>query len=342
MKKNLLMTLALSCCLLVQAQTQQGEKPMWGKQDVYLARQTEKTFQLVNDILQQKKNRPSSKAPSLERKAALYLMDAVLHDTRMDGSPVLSQFIEGRYETILQDMKQPLKKGIKIYKLYNDGFIVKSKSVTVAWDIVRGPKMKETPRLISDATIQKLVDQCDILFLSHNHGDHVDKGVLDMFIAADKPIVAPTDVLKNNGKIIHTRSEKIVEKSFTAANGVELHTTILPGHQDQMMNNIYVVTTPEGYTFTQTGDQWNKEDLLWLSDVHKHIKPVDVLIINCWANDLPATVEGFNPKLVLSGHENELGHTIDHREAYWLSYDKLETVDRAQCLMTWAECFWYK
>lgn len=342
MKKNLLLTFALSCCMFVQAQAQQAEKTMWGKQDLYLARQTEKTFSLINDILQEKKNLPSKKAPSLERKAALYLMDAVLHDTRMDGSPVITQFIEGRYEAILEDMKKPLKKGLKIYKLYNDGFVVKSKSVTVAWDIVRGPKMIETPKLISNEVIQKIVGQCDIMFLSHNHGDHVDKDVVNMFIEAGKPVVAPTDVLKKNEKVIHTRSEEIVEKSFTAANGVKLHTTILPGHQDKMMNNIYVVTTPEGYTFTQTGDQWNKEDLSWVLDVHKHIKPLDVLMINCWANNLPETVKGFDPKLVLFGHENELGHTIDHREAYWLSYDKLEAVDRAKCLMTWAECYWYK
>ena len=58
MKKNLLLTFALSCCMFVQAQTQQVEKPMWGKQDVYLARQTEKTFSLFNDILQEKNESP--------------------------------------------------------------------------------------------------------------------------------------------------------------------------------------------------------------------------------------------------------------------------------------------
>lgn len=342
MKKNLLLALFLSGFLSMQMQAQEANKPLWGKQDVYLATQTEKTFKLVSDILQEKKNLPSSKAPSMERKAALYLLDAVLHDTRLDGSPVIAKFAEDRYEMILDDLKKPLKKGLKIYKLYNDGFIVRSKSVTIAWDIVRGTKMKETLHLLSDEVVRKLVDHCDILFLTHNHSDHVDKAVVNLFVEAGKPVVAPVNVLKNHEKIIHTRSEEIVDKNFTAANGVELQTTILPGHQDNMMNNIYVVTTPEGYTFAQTGDQWNKEDLSWIPDVHQHIRPMDVLMINCWANSLPETVKGFNPKLVLFGHENELGHTIDHREAYWLSYDKLEEVDRSNCLMTWGECFWYK
>lgn len=340
MKKSLLLILVLSCCMFVQAQ--QANKPMWGKQDVYLATQTEKTFSLINEILTQKKNLPSKKAPSLERKAALYLLDGILHDTRMDGSPTISKFVEDRYEVMVEDMKKPVKKGIKVYKLFNDGFVVKTKSVTVAWDIYRGGKMKETPSLISNEVIQKVVDQCDIMFLSHNHGDHVDKVVVNMFLDANKPVVAPTNVLKKNEKIIHTRSEEIVEREFVAANGVKLQTTILPGHQDKMINNIYVVTTPEDHTFAQTGDQWNKEDLSWILDVHKHIQPIDVLMINCWANSLPETIDGFDPKCVIFGHENELGHTIDHREAYWLSYDKLEPINREKCLMTWAEWYWYK
>lgn len=342
MKKSVLFAAALSCCMFLQAQTQEQNKPLWGKQDVYLATQTEKTFNLVNEILQDKKNLPSKKDPSQARKAALFLMDGILHDTRLDGSPVVTKFIEDRYEKMVEEMKKPVKKGIKIYKLYNDGFVVKTKSVTIGWDIYRGAKMKDTPSLISNEVIQKVVDQCDIMFLTHNHPDHIDKVVVKMFTDAGKPVIAPEKTLKNNDKVTRFRSEEIVNKTFEAANGVKLEATILPGHQDKMPNNIYVITSPEGYTFTQTGDQWNKEDLAWIVDVHKHIKPLDVLMINCWANSMVETVKGFNPKLVLFGHENELGHSIDHREAYWLSYDKLEAIDRAKCLMTWAECYWYK
>lgn len=342
MKKKLFSVIVLSLCLSLKGQAQEQNKPLWGKQDVYLATQTEKSFGLINEILQDKKNLPSKKEPSQARKAALYLMDAILHDTRLDGSPVITKFIEDRYEKMVEDMKQPVKKGIKVYKLYNDGFVVKTKSVTIGWDIYRGAKMKNAPSLISNEVIQKVVDQCDIMFLTHNHPDHIDKVVVKMFTDAGKPVIAPTKTLKGNDKVIRTRSEEIVNETFTAANGVKLEATILPGHQDNMPNNIYVITSPEGYTFTQTGDQWNKEDLAWIVDVHKHIKPLDVLMLNCWVNSLPETVEGFSPKLVLFGHENELGHSIDHREAYWLSYDKLKTISRPNCLMTWGEWYWYK
>lgn len=56
-----------------------------------------------------------------------------------------------------------------------------------------------------------------------------------------------------------------------------------------------------------------------------------------WANSLYEVIDGFDPKWVLTSHENELGHTIDHRESYWTSYDKLSKVSRPHCLMTWGE-----
>lgn len=338
MKKSLLTLLLVSAiCMFIQAQEE--AIPFWGKQEVYLSNQTEKTLQLVDALLNE--NPPSTEQPTLARKSALFLLDGIFHDTRLDGNKTLTAFIDSRLNRILEDMKKPVTEGMKIYKLYNDGFIVKTKSVTVAFDLYRGGKMKESASLIPDETMRTIVAQCDIMFLSHNHPDHVDPVVVKMFTDAGKEVVAPTEALAGNEAVTHIRSEQITDKKYKVKGG-KLKVKILPGHQSKMMNNIYVVTSPEGFTFAQTGDQYSQEDLSWLLDVHKKIPPLDVLMINCWANRLSDTVDGFNPKLVLTGHENELGHTIDHREAYWLSYTKLEDIHKPNCLMTWGEHFWYK
>ena len=89
--------------------------------------------------------------------------------------------MESRLSGLLEDMQKPLEEGMKVYKLYNDGFIVKTKSVTVAFDLYRGGATKESPSLISDETMQAIVAQCDIMFLSHNHPDHIDPVVVRMF-----------------------------------------------------------------------------------------------------------------------------------------------------------------
>ncbi len=49
----------------------------------------------------------------------------------------------------------------------------------------------------------------------------------------------------------------------------------------------------------------------------------------------PIRLKGSIQNVVITGHENELGHTIDHRESYWTSLIKLEDVKKPSCLMTW-------
>lgn len=325
--------------LLSVAQAQEKTSPFWGKQEVYLTNQTIKTFELVNQLLAE--NPPSTEAPSLARRAALMLLDGIFHDTRLDGNKVYTDFIDARLRNIVSELRQPMIEGLRIYKLYNASYIVRTPSVTVAYDLYRGAPMNETSSLISDEVMSDIIGQCDILFLTHNHSDHVDPVVVDLFLAAGKPVVAPDEIMPEDKQVTHIRAEKIVERTFQVRGG-KLDVTILPGHQDELQNNIYVVKSAEGFTFAQTGDQYHKEDVDWLLDVHKKIGSIDVLMINCWANSLYGVIDGFDPKLVLTSHENELGHTIDHRESYWTSYDKLEKVSRPHCLMTWGEGISYK
>lgn len=337
MKKNKLLFFLLPICVCLCGQ--ETTKPLWGKQDAYLTKQTDQTFQLVESLLND--NPPSSAEPTLARKAALFLLDGIFHDTRLDGNETLSQFMESRLNGVLDDINKPIKEGMKVYKLYNHSFIIKTKSVTVAFDLYRGGSMLESPTLISDKMMQSLVEECDIMFLTHNHPDHIDPGVVKMFTDSGKQVVAPDNCLEGNELVTHIRSEKILDEIFKVR-GNKLNVKILPGHQSELINNIYIVTSPEKLTFAHTGDQYSESDLEWLLDINKIIPELDVLLINCWANQLSKTIDGFNPKFVITGHENELWHTIDHREAYWLSYIKLEDIKKPNCLMTWGEYIWYR
>lgn len=339
MRKKVLLLLLSVWPLGMPLYAQEATKPFWGKQEVYLMNQTQRTFHLVEELL--KENPPSLGNIVLARKAALQLLDGIFHDTRLDGSEAISQFMESRLEKLLVDLQKPLNEGMKIYKLYNDGFIVKTKSCAVAFDLYRGGVMKDSSSLISDETMKKIVSLCDIMFLSHNHPDHIDPVVVKMFTDQGKQVVAPDNGLTANEKVTHIRSEQILGEKFKIKGGT-IDVKILPGHQSELVNNIYVVTTAENYTFAHTGDQYNEKDLEWLLQVKTKIPVLDVLLINCWAKRLADTVDGFNPKLVITGHENELGHTIDHRESYWTSILKLEEVRKPSCLMTWGEMYWYK
>ena len=331
--------LALVCAASLSVSAKRDLSYFWADKDGVLNAQTELTLDLVNEILDG--DTPSVDAPSQTRRAALHLLDQIFHDTRLDGSPIVGHFLDGRMARVLAGIKVPLTEGIRVYKLYNDGWIIQTPQVVIGWDVSRDRVYGSEHRMMADSIALALADACDILFLTHNHGDHVDPLIVDRMVAAGKPVIAPDQIMPDNAGVTHTRRETIWKETFRAANGAELHATVLPGHQDHLQNNIYVVTTSDGYTVCSTGDQWLAEDQEMVLSLEGKIPPVDVLMPICWAAKLPDMCRSFGAKVVLTGHENELAHSIDHREAYWLSYNKLEDFPLPYSLMTWGECFHY-
>lgn len=336
MKKTIPLILAIITAL--HAYPKKDPVYFWGKQNAYINGQTYRALSLVDEILAEEPP-AAGVSPSHGRQAALMLVDAALHDARMDSSEVVAQFMDMRMERVLEDLARPLTKGGKVYRLYNSGTIVRTPEVTIAWDIYRGPRKFKggERRLLTDSVARVLVENCDIMFLTHNHSDHVDPDVIRMFLDAGKPVVAPDEILPQEKRIIHVRPEKIASESFTAANGVKLDCTIIPGHQDHLQNNIVIARTPSGFGACMTGDQWHDGDKEWIFDLKGKIPPVDLLITHCWAYNLPEFVGAFSPRVAVTSHENELGHTADHREALWLSLRKAEATDPQCVVMTWGE-----
>lgn len=333
-RRSLIALLAVGLALPLAAQnTNANDNEFWGSAESYLLRQTARTLNLVDKALGEF---PPTTGNGTTRRLALYNLDAILHNTTFDKSAELMGFVEERMKTVIEALKSPLEAEMSIYKLYNHGFIVRTKTAVVAYDMVMG----STYQLIPDNLMEQLVDLCDVMFLSHKHRDHVDPGVVKMFTDKGKKVVAPSEALPENTAITHFREEKIADLTVELPGDV-LKVKVLPGHQDELQNNIYVITTSENLTFVQTGDQYKKEDIPWISQVKSQIPKVDVLIINCWAMELKTHVDGFDPALLLTGHENEMGHGIDHREAYWMSYMKLDELNRPYSLMTWGEHYNY-
>lgn len=321
------------------AQTKSAEPvAFWGKEDAYLLKQAAKMFALTDQALTE--NPPVVGAP-MARKLALYNLDAMLHEVKYDNTEPFCDFIDSRIGKVIEDMKNPVKKGVKIYKIYNDGFVARTKSANIAFDLVRGECKKQ--KLLSDDQIDAIIEKCDVLFLSHNHGDHVDKYVVNKFIEAGKPVIAASEILPDLKGVTHYRSEsEVLDEEVILKSGEKLQVKIFPGHQSPMMCNIYVVTTPDKYTFAHTGDQYDKNDMEWIATIKDNAPKIDALTINCWSYQIADAIKGFNPRYVITGHENEMGHTIDHREAFWLTFQKMEPVEHDYVVMAWGEWFSFK
>lgn len=292
-----------------------------------------------------------------ERKPALYLLDAVLHDKYAEYRLPVQQFYHNRIEQALIEIETDIiTEGAKIWKLYNMGFIVKTKSVTLAFDLVHANVENSNGFKLPEYLMKRLISQCDVLFISHWHGDHKDKKVAQEFIDSGKPVIAAEQAWKGEpifDQITHLKRDANILQSLPIKNGeIDLKLVIYPGHQmGKTLNNVPLIFTPEGISVSHMGDQINEGDFMidyeWIDSVAENYD-VDILLPPCWTNELYRIVKGFNPKLVIPGHENELGHTVDDRVPFWgddtyleLTNSELYKSDYPTIQMTWGESYHY-
>jgi L-ascorbate metabolism protein UlaG (beta-lactamase superfamily) len=225
--------------------------------------------------------------------------------------------------------------------LYNHGFIVASANATIAFDLTRAGSSKSDSFALSDSLTRLLIDECDILFVSHWHQDHADDWVAENFLSQHKTVVSPDSVWIDKpfyASITHpVRSADSIYRIGLRGNHT-IKYRAMPGHQGNVLNNVYIVTMPDGLTFAHTGDQYNPDDFSWIDSVRTHFR-IDGLFLNSWSLNVYRLIKGFSPRFIFPSHEDELGHPIDHREAYWLTMDKFRDLPQKVIYMTWGEVF---
>jgi L-ascorbate metabolism protein UlaG (beta-lactamase superfamily) len=289
-----------------------------------------------------------------ERGYAKMLMDAVMHDQYAAFRKPVKKFFHSRISIIIGELeKTKVEKGAVIWKVYNMGFIVRTKSVTLAFDLVTGASSGSKGFAVPSEELNRLVRQCDVLFISHMHKDHAEKEVAEMFINQGKPVVAPEQVWNGDKifkKITHLERSSDKTQQLSLTGGKILDVVIYPGHQMSPTDvNVALVTTAEGITVAHLGDQINEGtfmiDFAWIDNVAKN-HHVDFMMPNCWTNDIDRIVKGFNPGLVLPGHELELGHSIWDRVPFWgdneylgLKYTELKKSKYPVMALVWGESY---
>lgn len=335
MKKTLL-TLFFAALATMPSLAQKSDLFFWGDPEGYLLAQADSAFRVTERVLQAY---PPSPKITDERRLALMQLDVLLHDTTLDTSRPLHEYVIRRAQRVANDLKRPVKgKTIRVYKLYNHGFIVKSRDVTIAFDLYRGfCRWRPEEQLIPDSLMERIVDQCDALFISHRDGDHADPPTVNMFLRRGLPVMAPTNALPDVKGITHVREEQPLQRTVVAR-GHNLKVYIFPGHQGQKLeNNVYMVTLPCGKSVMQTGDQGNEFDSEKFPQWLEGLPRPDVLMVNCFTYLIKEFCNIVQPAFTVTGHEDELGHVMPHREAYWLTLYKLKNLGRPYSVMSWGE-----
>lgn len=324
------------------------------KDNDFLDRQAAVFLDSVTALLKQFS--PTKLPEARERGMAKLLMDAVFHEHFAAYRLPVQKFFRNRVDAVIHELETTkVEKGVRIWKIYDMGFIARTRSVTLAFDLVSGITSGSADFAMSAGQIERLAKQCDALLITHKHQDHADRAVAKQFLALGLPVLAPDQVWKNDTistQIIHPErvSEKVQELKLR---NKSLGMIVYPGHQLKSTDcNVYLVKTPEGIWLAHNGDQINEDDFMidwdWIDEVGKNHK-VDVLMTNAWTTDIFRMVKGFNPRLVLPGHEIELGHTVWDRLPFWgddaylgLNYAELKKSEYPVVVTVWGESYWYK
>lgn len=306
----------------------------------------DRSLQWVNYIFN---NYPPGLVELPERRPALFRLDEVLHIESAPRKPLVQEFYRMRLQHAIEEIERTrVTDGMRIWRLYNHGALVRTPSVSFTFDIVPGTNAPGFA--LPPEWLKRLVQQSDATFISHLHGDHANQEVARMFLAAGKPVVAPEGLWTNVPELSAqlTYPERSIDKvhEIKVQGGAQiLKLVAYPGHQGKaVLVNDNLVRTPEDFSVLHTGDQSGAEgpgtDFDWLGQIG-HYQHVDVLLPNGWANDLHRIVRGVNPELVIPGHENEMGHVVPHREEYAQDYERMFGLNYPFIVMAWGETYLY-
>ena len=286
---------------------------------------------------------PANGGDPAMRMHAHLMLDEPLHLRSATSLTSVQRFLRGNIDRALGQMRtEEVADGVTIWKLYNHGFVVKTANHCWAHDLYAGPDSSS----MTDEQIDGILDQVEALFCSHWHGDHSSAPVIARALARGIPVLVSP--LPEGEWGVSTR-ERV--GGVTGPDGAPRHVTVVelggsgnvgeiayhayPGHQGDMPNDVFVVSA-DGMTVMQTGDQSNDDDFAWIDSVDVEYD-VDVLLPNVWTTDISRMIDGVKPRVVVPGHENELGHNFEHREPYAQAYERLEGVGCDWHVLAWGE-----
>lgn len=269
-----------------------------------------------------------------------YSTDASLEDIRAFNAVVYAYCASARDRVFAEVVNAKIPEGqLRLWRIYNMGFIIKGPRHTVAIDVTNLPLFRDKPDrrcapnkdfiIWKPKDWRRLVELTDMFVLTHPHGDHYCGKGIAAYLAAGKPVVLPCglDKLKMPDGVSGAGQNCIVQAHDNPEpidiNGVKLWNFM--GHQGKKVPcNVYLMEI-DGVRVAHNGDN---------SDIDKEkmlakCPPADVIIASTW-NRVRAMVgacaaaPGFNRSkaVLIPSHENEITHGVSNRESYWEMYER--------------------
>lgn len=248
---------------------------------------------------------PSATGPNSGRSAAIVQFDALLWatDATRPTSPDVIDYYVARMARVATEVAEPVASGFRVWAMYNHGFIVKTASATIAFDLVEGKGSYNGPAWTVQLP-QALLDRIDVLMVSHEHGDH-----------ADATGRIPAAIKARGGAVLYPQAGAAQASTTLAMVGQQ--SALVRGVRvtaHEVLHNAptlaYEVTTAEGYRIVHTGDAQTSTSL-------PALEGVDLLLLNGWINesglasnltDMKSSLDKLRPDVMVPGHFEELSH----------------------------------
>jgi L-ascorbate metabolism protein UlaG (beta-lactamase superfamily) len=241
------------------------------------------------------------------RKDCFLSIDNLVEGQDSPLNPEIITFYKPMIEKAIKEIKaEVVTEGATIWQLYNHGFVVKTPTSCIGFDLHDYFNM---------GSFKNLADVLDIYFISHEHGDHFSGDLIQQMMLLKKRVVVPAEApIYANTKMGAGTTLNIAGLKVTAHDG--LHN--VPLRQ-------FELETSEGIKILHTGDNQTASTL-------PDINNVDILLLNGWVNESGYTspivgirnsIEKLNPALTLPGHIWELAHIVDNNNRFGVEYEDM-------------------
>ncbi len=276
--------------------------------------ETQNPYSQIQTLL---RSNPPCDGSMKSRKDAILTLDEYLKNDASRWDPGIIALYENMMGFVESEINEPVLTGVRIWSMYNHGFIVKTPSTVFAFDLIHG--YPSWDYRIPDAILK----QIQVLFVSHKHADHRDNSLSQAILDFGGQVVTPLE-----DKLIGY--DMIYVSPGDELNVAGLHVKVYDGLHGDIPVRIFEVTTPEGLKIMHTGDNQTSETL------PEGVK-VDILLLNAWVNEsgsAPAitgvrnSIDKLTPSLTILGHFQELSHNYDPSSiTSRLSYESILAAD---------------
>jgi L-ascorbate metabolism protein UlaG (beta-lactamase superfamily) len=185
-----------------------------------------------------------------------------------------------------RDQIKTHQKGIAVWWTGNAGWLIKSDGLLIGVDLDLEVAEKINPPPI---TAEDLVDQLDVAFVTHHHGDHFNGPTLKALAKGDKcTFVLPQTCLKGATELKIPKDRIVVPEPGHAFGIKEIR--VEPIHAIHGNQDFTVLTREEdfiesithncGYVFTLQGKRFLHPGDSVLTEEHLNLKAIDVLFIS--------------------------------------------------------------